>query len=66
MINLLQQVQKVGGLGFGRCGLQFLPPDHQLVAQHVQVCNLDCHGGKLLPVTESFQWRWDSDFSRLS
>jgi hypothetical protein len=39
-------------LGFGCCGFKLLPPDHQLVTQHMQVSNLDCHGGKLLPVTD--------------
>ena len=43
MVNLLQQVQKVRRLGFGDCRFQLLPPDHQLVTQHMQICNLDCH-----------------------
>src|ERR1041385_4831349 len=63
VVNLFQQMQKVCRLAFCHCGFQFLPPDHQLVTQHMQVSNLDCHKGKLLLVTECFQRQGDSDFS---
>jgi len=28
MVHLFQQMEQVCGLGFGHCGLQFLPADH--------------------------------------
>jgi hypothetical protein len=65
MVHLFQQMEQVCGLGFGHCGLQLLPADHQLVAQHVKVGYLDRHG--ITPCyTESFRTREDSDFSLLA
>ena len=52
-VHLFQQLQQVGGLRFGHRGFQLLPPHHQLVAQHVQVCYLDTHG-RTPSATESF------------
>ncbi len=61
VVHLLQQLQQVGGLCLGDRGFQFLPPDHQLVAQQVQIGRLNAHD-ETPSVTESFLRCDDSDF----